>query len=376
MERGFLTSAAEGYQSNEAAADFERCLRLSGKLTDDQLFSTLIALANYYLVCADLRRAGQVIKSLREGPQEQQWTRQVIDTLVGALAYLHGDFVTAASAFAETIAGVAASDQHKVDVESNCLYRAWVALVRGDLAGAETELERSAHLARESGFPQGPYLHAYTRSMATWLHIEAGQLDRAAIVAAESINDAERHGFDMWRLMGITWDAAVSALAAHSSADIDTTALNAHIATFTASLNALRRMDVNIYTTMLDGVLARLLIDTCAPEQARERLDIGLALAHDTGMSFYDAELLRLRGLTHDDLAARQSEINRALELARRQTATLFELRAALDAFDVRGRGAAPDIVDAANRIPANADWPEIVRARAVVGDLRGTGVQ
>ena len=30
MERGFLTSAAEGYQSSAAAADFERCLRLGG----------------------------------------------------------------------------------------------------------------------------------------------------------------------------------------------------------------------------------------------------------------------------------------------------------------------------------------------------------
>jgi hypothetical protein len=93
-------------------------------------------------------------------------------------------------------------------------------------------------------------------------------------------------------------------------------------------------------------------------------------------MCFYDAELLRLRAHTHDDLAARQSEINHALELARRQTATLFELRAALDAFEVRGRAAASAVVDAANRIPANAAWPEIFRARAVVGDLRGTGVQ
>jgi class 3 adenylate cyclase/tetratricopeptide (TPR) repeat protein len=376
MERGFLTSAAEGYQSSEAAADFERCLRLSGNLTDDQLFSTLIALANYYLVRADLRRAAQVIRSLREGPKEQQWTRQVIDILFGAMAYLRGDFVTAASAFAATTEGVAAPFQHKVDAESNCLYRALVALVRGDLAGAESELERSAHLARESGFPEGPYLHAYTRSMATWLHIEAGQFDRAAIVAAELINEAERHGFDMWRLIGVTWHAAVSALTAHGTDDADPTALDAHIATFAASLNALRNMEVNIFTTMLDGILGRLLVEAGEPEQARERLDIGLTLAHDTGMCFYDAELLRLRAHTHDDLAARQSEINHALELARRQTATLFELRAALDAFEVRGRAAALAVVDAANRIPANAAWPEIVRARAVVGDLRGTGVQ
>jgi hypothetical protein len=190
------------------------------------------------------------------------------------------------------------------------------------------------------------------------------------------INEAERHGFDMWRLIGVTWHAAINALATHRTEDVDPTVLDAHIATFAASLNALRNMEVNIFTTMLDGILGRLLVEAGEPEQARERLDIGLTLAHDTGMCFYDAELLRLRAHTHDDLAARQSEINHALELARRQTATLFELRAALDAFEVRGRAAALAVVDAANRIPANAAWPEIVRARAVVGDLRGTGVQ
>ena len=45
-----LTSAAEGYQSRDAAADFERCLQLSGTdLRDEELFATLTALGDYYL---------------------------------------------------------------------------------------------------------------------------------------------------------------------------------------------------------------------------------------------------------------------------------------------------------------------------------------
>lgn len=43
------------------------------------------------------------------------------------------------------------------------------------------------------------------------------------------------------------------------------------------------------HTTVFDGVLGRLLIAAGQPEAARERLDIGLALAQDTGMCFYDA---------------------------------------------------------------------------------------
>ena len=68
MERGFLAAAAEGYQSRESAADFERCLQLGGTdLRDDELVATLIALSGYYVVRADLRRAAQVLESLRAG---------------------------------------------------------------------------------------------------------------------------------------------------------------------------------------------------------------------------------------------------------------------------------------------------------------------
>ena len=95
---------------------------------------------------------------------------------------------------------------------------------------------------------------------------------------------------------------------------------------------------LNLYLTFYDAVLGRLLIAAGQPEQARARLDTALQLARDTGMRFYDAELLRLRAHTHTDPDARRADIAAALDLARRQGATLFELRAALDDFDLRGR--------------------------------------
>jgi class 3 adenylate cyclase len=376
MDRGFLTSAAEGYQSREAAADFERCLQLGANLRDDELFATLVALANHYQVRADLRRAAQVIESLRRGLEGQQWARPKVDVLFGTMAYLRGDLNAATSALEAATAGVATADQHKVDAEwlrvsepisSGYLHLALVALVRGDLTRAEAELARSARLAEGFGFPEGPYMRAYIRSMETWLRVEAGQLDRAALVAADMINEGERHGFDVWRAAGATWHAAVGGLAALGDDELDPSDLGAHIATITGFLDTLRRIGVNIYTTIFDGGLGRLLIAAGQPEAARERLDTGLSLAQDTGMCFYDAELLRLRALTHDDPAARQVDINAALELARRQGATLFELRAALDDFELRGAPAAAAVAEAAKRIPANYAWPELVRAKAAL---------
>jgi class 3 adenylate cyclase len=378
MERGFLTAAAEGYQSWDAAADFERCLRLGGNLRDDELFATLVALGNYYQVRADLHRAAQVIESLRKGLEGQQWARPKIDVLFGTMAYLRGDLNAATSALEAATAGVAATDQHKVDAEwsrvsepisSGGLHLALVALVRADLRRAEAELARSARLAEGFGFPEGPYLRAYIRSMETWLRVEGGQLDRAAVLAADMIDEAERHGFDVWRVAGDTWQATVGGLAALDAETIDPTDLGAHIATITASLDSLRTIGVNIYTTLFDGVLGRLLIAAGQPAAARDRLDKGLSLAQDTGMCFYDAELLRLRARTHDDPAARQADIHAALELARRQGAALFELRAALDDFELRGAPAAAAIAQAAKRIPVGYAWPELLRAKAALAE-------
>ena len=92
--------------------------------------------------------------------------------------------------------------------------------------------------------------------------------------------------------------------------------------------------------TSYDGVLARLLIGAGQLDEARDRIDVGLALADETGMHFYDAELLRIRAHTHtdpDDASARSACRHRA---GPQQGAHIFELRAAADDFELRGEPA------------------------------------
>ena len=80
------------------------------------------------------------------------------------------------------------------------------------------------------------------------------------------------------------------------------------------------------------------------------------------------AGALRLRAHTHADPDARRADIAAALELARRQGATLFELRAALDDFDLRGEPACRALATALSRLPADSAMPKLPRARAVYG--------
>ena len=78
---------------------------------------------------------------------------------------------------------------------------------------------------------------------------------------------------------------------------------------------------------------------------------------------------LRLRAATHTDPNARRADAAAALELARRQGAALFELRAALDGYELRGEPARAGLIDAVSRIPADNAWPELARAQAALSE-------
>jgi len=294
--------------------------------------------------------------------------------MFGVAAWLRGDFDAAGSQLEQATASLAATDQRQIDAvwfqpndpfASAYIHLAWCRLGRGDLAGAEAELARAARRAEQLSFPQGPFSLAFVRAMESWMRAEAGQLDRALVIAADLIDDGERHGLDMWTLYGATWQAFVGALAALSTENPDPATLAGHIATLTTLLDTLRTFGLNLYSTLYDAILARVLIAAGQPDRARARLDTALQLAEDTGMHFYDAELLRLRAHTDTDPDARHADIGAALKLARRQGATLFELRAALDDFDLRGQPARAALVDAASRIPATSALPELARVQA-----------
>jgi class 3 adenylate cyclase/tetratricopeptide (TPR) repeat protein len=381
LERGNLTSALDGYQSRAAAADFERCLQLGGTdLRNDELFATLTALPGYYVTRGDLGGLVQVIESLRNGlKQGRPWFRPVIQTLSGWVAWLHGEFDAAVSHLEAAAATLAAADQHKrfskrfqvnEPLAYTHIYLASARLMRGDLTGAETEFAHAARRAETLGFPLGANIIAYASTTEIGMHIEVGQLDRAMALAVDLSEQAERYDFDEYRLWAATLRAAISGLAALDADDVDQTILAAHITTMTESLDIWRKVELLMYVTFYDAVLARLLMAAGRPQAARERLDAALALAQHTGLHFYDAELLRLRAQSQAGPDARQADINAALDLARRQGAILFELRAALDDFAVRGEPASVAVATAAKRIPPNNQWPELARAEAAISEL------
>jgi tetratricopeptide (TPR) repeat protein len=379
LRRGFLASAAEGTASPQAAIDFERCLELGGTdLRESELFATLTALWAYYLPRSDLRRTLQLSESMRgRASSRQDWFRAANDIAFGIVAWYSGDFTASRSLLEEATAALATGGIPNLDaawfvpnepIVSSHTHLALTRCVQGDFKGAEEQFADAERQAVLLDFPQGPYSHAFQRCYEIWVRTEAGQLDRAATVANELHSDARRHGFDYWVAMATAQQATVAALSALSAGEIGPEELQTHIGILTFIVKSWREAEATLFVTYYDAVLARLLIAAGKPDDARERLDTALQLGDETGVNFYRAELLRLRAHTTEDADTRDKDLRAAIETAREQQAPIFELRAAIDDFELHGEPSRSALADAISRLPADSEWPDLARARALLG--------
>jgi class 3 adenylate cyclase len=368
LERGFLASAAEGPLNHSTTVDFEECLRIGGAdVRDDEVVGTLLALAGYYFAIGELPRSAHVLTSLRAGMNAgREYFRPVVEAAVGIGTWMNGGFAAARAQMKAATADFAAAGHHTLEAlwfaptDPMTMAHGILALDRlagGDLGGAETEVLLAAHRADELGFPQGPFSLAFARFFEIWIRVEAGQFDRAAALAAGLVDHADRHGFEVWALWGAAQRAIVDAMGTISAGDADLGSV--HVAHATEAVKNVRGAGLTVFITLFDGALAKLLIAAGRPEEARAQLDTALTLGRVIEMRFYEAELLRLRARTHTDPNARQADLAAALGVARGQGADLYELRAALDDFELRGEPARAALDDVACRFAADSPLPE-----------------
>jgi class 3 adenylate cyclase len=377
LERGFLTSAAAGHASVEAAAEFERCLQLIGDEPSPALYATLSALFTYYATRGDLRRATQLVEALRTRLEDMpDWYRAATDLLLGVLAVLRGEFHTARA----TLEATGAVD----DLGSPEIERAWFApndplaamhayvaftqFIQGDLAGAETAFVQMERRCAKLHFPHGPFTLCYGRALETGMRIVAGQLDRAAETVEEVARGGQEHGFDEWVMVAACNQASLAAWTALAAGTAGPAALQEHIETMTAVVEAWRAAEMKSFLGAYDALLARLLTAAGMKDAARERVELALQMADETELRMYDADLLSIRAHTTDDPDAQHADLRAAIELAKAQGAYVYELRAAADDFELVGEPARAALVDALSRFPADQTWPELARARALLG--------
>ncbi len=369
---------ATGHASREAAAEFERCLQLIGDKVSSQLYATLNALWSYYFARGDLDRATQLGESIRSRLADMPPSMRVGSELQSAgLAWFQGDFARARNLI-EAAAKVA-DELPSPPTEGNFFapnepiatlytYLATSRFVQGDLAGAEAALAQTYHRCQQVSFPHGMFSLAYGKSLEIWIRMEAGQLERAAQLATELADLGKQYGFDEWMMVAAAQGAMARARAWLADDGPNPAMLQTHIETVTAVAQTWRAYDLKVFLACIDAVLARLLTAAGQRDAARDRVAIALELANDTGMHFYDSELLRVRAHISADPDVRHAGLRDAVALARDQAAPIFEMRAAADDFELIGEPARAALAEAVGRFPPDQNWPELTRARALLG--------
>jgi tetratricopeptide (TPR) repeat protein len=144
------------------------------------------------------------------------------------------------------------------------------------------------------------------------------------------------------------------------------------------AMNAAEKLTADFLRPLHLGHLAAVHTNIGQPDLALGLLDQAIHSAVKTGERFFEAELYRLKGEALCALGSRsegETELERALTVAQRQQARLWELRAAASLSGVlRDRGNAAKARDLLGPVydwfTEGFDTPDLVRARAALGVL------
>ena len=376
LRRGFLMSAIAGPASSEAAADFERCLQLSGSQPTDPAQATLQALVGYFMSRGDMRRAGRLLESGRTlsagGPV---WLSEANTAGFATMNWYRGDFTTARSQLEELTSAHRAADSAQIEtawfiphepVASLYTLLSMARFVQGDLAGMQAALDATQARCAALGFPHGKFSLAYAHSIEMWMRYECGQFELSAQRIDDLTRLAEKYGFDAWRLVAAAERALLDAVRGLADPALDESTTDSLIASMDNWIQTQAALEIKPFLCVYSATLAGLQLKRRRTAAAQETVDAALRLTDELQTRFYDAELLRLRARTLDDDGRREA-LAAAYRLSAEQGATVFRLRAATDLFEFDPDAERQLLVDTAALLPESSTWPEIDRARVLL---------
>ena len=354
IELGGATVAIDGYSVPKVAAIYERACELATRL--DMVPAQIIAIGGLYthhVARAELlvaREKAQALLALAE---------RASDPLLAAVGHAWFGFVLfnlgefeASGAYLEQaraawISGVPRLPGHGMSFRG---VLALTLLVRGKSSQAGVALQAMLDCATELG--DDPFNHAQAHGLAAQFYAISGAREPALHHAEQSLALATEHGFPVHR---------ASAMVVRGWAVGD-------LAGIRRGLSIHANLGHRLARSLFDALLAETLLAHGDPEAALETVAGALAFADATGEARHLAELHRLRaecllrrhGPDGGSAAAPEiiesavASLRTALDVARRQKATLWEQRA-LTAL----RSAARRQARARQRVGTNDHAPE-----------------
>ncbi len=376
LARGTSYVSREGYSAPRAVEDFRRSLELSEEVaTGIDALPPTAAIWAYYLVHGDLRSAADAVERLR-AMSRPELEAEVL-CCEGVQRSFEGRFRESLEILARSVAAFDArpprgsgtrwllpNDSHAVALTHLGIVHGLI----GETEQARRHLDQAMRVAQSlANYPTGAFTVAYVASYSGLLASFSRRYDEARVTNEHVLAVAERFGMQFWLSTATAGRAiAIGHLGDPRTAlDMLTPALAQWQSLGAGALVPFDTTERG-YLHLQLGELADALAD----------VDAALALAEHTTEHMFTAETRRVRAavllaLDPVDVPAVRAELVAARTLAAAQGALLFELRSAIDLLALPGTRDPADVAalqEILGRVPAEADYPELARARELVG--------
>ncbi len=326
---GMSLAATRGFAAAEVESTNQRARELCRLIGDtDELFWVLRGLCALYIVRGDARSSRELAAHLVRLAEETCQPAFLVEgyLMQGYVLSYAGELDTGRSALTKVLDVYRSCDGARLafptpqDPAIAALSMlAVVHAIRGEPRLAADCLREALDSPQAA---QRPFDSAYAHTFAAMVSTLLRNPEAAVRHAGAAIEIAQRHGFGVWLAAG-TMQLAVAK-----------TALGAHeesIALLRATLPAWRASGAELQGGFFLAGLAAACRATGETSAALATLDEAIVHAAQHEEGYYDAELHRLRAecLASTDPNAARAAYRHALEVACRQGARLFELRAA-----------------------------------------------
>lgn len=373
LHRAFLAVSSEGFGSEHAAADYQRCLELCVEQpASAEMYQALIAVWGYYVNRSDLDRAWAVSTALRglsQGGRTSmlptneagfgmiEWYRgsfaesaRRLGDAVGAIDQVEADDTSAPAAWTMPLDPLASMHIHYA------LSLCWI----GDAHGAEEQIDRARARCRALPFPMGPFTLGYVLLLEGMVHVHLGDLSAARDRVRETSELAERHGFDAWAF----WASISGQLL---DAHLEPTAKVQEVASgVSMSIEMWHAIGVRVHTVSMRSLLGLLLLRVGDLDGAMAVAKSALATADDTRSVAAVPEALRVLALAGPADQVETSLLE-ALAVAEEQGSVVSAVRIAADLVEVAGVAHRPRLEVALERVVSGTDAPVIAAAWALL---------
>ncbi len=332
MAIGAPLAAARGWSHPEYEGSCGRARELASQIGESpELQRVLVGMAAAYFSRGDLATAAEVAQEALAAAERTGDAFDLLSAhdLAGESSFFQGHFSQALQHFEQSMrlynprehGSLAYTVGQDRGVHAHG-YAAWCHAHLGHLARALAVSAQAVALAKRV---EHPLSLADALFFAGFVHLQCGDLDRTRECTGELVGLAEQLGFPSYLGLGRFY---------RGWARVESGEGEAGIAEMQQALVELAAIGSGLGAPQFLAVLAAGLTKFGRHDEALRALVLGVARAEQQGQHFYDAELHRLRAeilLDMDGNAVEEADalFGQSLEIARRQEAKTFELRAA-----------------------------------------------